>query len=1059
MDRPMRWLWFRSASRIPIQLASKLRGWLKALVRDTRARHHLAILVTSLVVLGYAAGVLAYVVITPEIGVRCAFKPVVNQFFPEFLYPDDQKPIDVGDTIVMIGRRPVENWPQLLRVLLDLKSERAEQVEASAWPLPPVAVLPDGQRIVQVQFLRPGEEKYRSAWCRVGPPPVETLAPALLWFFLKIGLFVVGAIVYWKRPEEPYAGLFFLVCLFSVGAYIGGYHWSQILTQPILLIVFAVSSLILPAISLHFYLVFPRPKALIQRRPWWMLLSLYGPPLFFLILLLSGYLRVRWLFRGGLTEQSPQTMHLLLSEILWEIYTYFGLSAAYYLASVLCLLHSYRTAIDSVERNQVKWILFGAAAALVPIGYSLYLAFLQEGRFAGGGATWPMFAASALVTIAFTISITRYRLMQLDQLISSGMVYFVISFLAGLIYYGIVFTVMLLVGSRVMEGPSLMQALTVSTTALLLLLVLNLVRSRLKSALDRHYRKEKGQLDRTLQQLRMAVDQLVDPPTLARRLLQSTADLLGVSRGAVYLRQGNPSVYQLTEVLGPRPGLEELTGDCPLIEALQAQRSLCVRQRPQLGPAERQLLFLDGEVATALHHENQLLGLLVHGPRKNGTFSAEDLNLLTAFAQLTVVALVSAEGHRTIQNLNRDLQKKVEKIAEQQRRILMLQSQLVQGTGTRQPAADSSEIPTPLAHRPTAPPLAAKPTESSSLAPGLVGASPRIRELLALVRKVAASQSAVLLRGESGTGKEVLARVVHEHSARASGPFIKVHCAALSAGLLESELFGHVKGAFTSAIRDKVGRFEAANGGSLFLDEIGDISLEVQTKLLRVLQEMTFERVGSSESIHVDVRIIAATHQNLEELMKQGRFREDLFYRLNVFPIQVPPLRERIEDIPELVLHFLKLYAQRADKPFTGIDDDALTILKGYYWPGNVRQLENVIERAVVVADGPMITLNELPEELLAEPLANEPQSQLGSKPLDPLADTWLPGDGHNGSATTLPELAELVQSERAERERRERETVVRALAAAGGNKAEAARALGMARSTLLSRLKRLGLG
>ena len=168
---------------------------------------------------------------------------------------------------------------------------------------------------------------------------------------------------------------------------------------------------------------------------------------------------------------------------------------------------------------------------------------------------------------------------------------------------------------------------------------------------------------------------------------------------------------------------------------------------------------------------------------------------------------------------------------------------------------------------------------------GIVGSSPQVRQLLHLVRKVAASPSAVLLRGESGTGKELLARAIHENSPRAGKPFVKVHCAALSPGLLESELFGHVKGAFTSAIRDKVGRFEPADGGTLFLDEIGDINLEVQTKLLRVLQEMTFERVGSSEPVQVDVRIIAATHQDLEALIRQGRFREDLFYRLNVFPI------------------------------------------------------------------------------------------------------------------------------------------------------------------------------
>ena len=304
--------------------------------------------------------------------------------------------------------------------------------------------------------------------------------------------------------------------------------------------------------------------------------------------------------------------------------------------------------------------------------------------------------------------------------------------------------------------------------------------------------------------------------------------------------------------------------------------------------------------------------------------------------------------------------------------------------------------------------------------------------------------------GESGTGKEILARALHESSPRAAQPFIKVHCAALAPGLLESELFGHVKGAFTSAMRDKPGRFEAAHGGTLFLDEIGDITLEVQTKLLRVLQEMTLERVGSNEPIKVDVRIIAATHQDLEELIRQGRFREDLFYRLNVFPIRVPPLRDRIEDIPELAQHFLRQFGHRSENAVTTIDDDALAALKTYHWPGNIRQLENVIERAVVIAEGSVITTTELPLELWEE--NNDRRIQKGERVLN----VWSPT---NGDGASLPELAGAVQAEHDDHERREREHLVRALAATGGNKAETARALGIARSTLVSRLKRLGLG
>ncbi len=315
-----------------------------------------------------------------------------------------------------------------------------------------------------------------------------------------------------------------------------------------------------------------------------------------------------------------------------------------------------------------------------------------------------------------------------------------------------------------------------------------------------------------------------------------------------------------------------------------------------------------------------------------------------------------------------------------------------------------------------------------------------LQQLLSLVRKVAATDAVVLIRGESGTGKELLAKAVHETSTRAGKPFVKVHCAALSANLLESELFGHVKGAFTGAHKDKIGRFELANGGTLFLDEIGDINLEVQTKLLRVLQERTIERVGSSESLEVDVRILAATHQDLETLIRKGRFREDLFYRLNVFPIHMPPLRDHIEDIPELAMHFMRLSAQRCRKDVTQMDDDVLTAFKGFAWPGNIRQLENVIERAVVITEGQTVTLHELAPEILVK---SSPRDEAESKAIH---------------GRELISINHPISNWRSERERTEREQMVRALAAADGNKAEAARALGIARSTLVSKLKKLGL-
>lgn len=246
----------------------------------------------------------------------------------------------------------------------------------------------------------------------------------------------------------------------------------------------------------------------------------------------------------------------------------------------------------------------------------------------------------------------------------------------------------------------------------------------------------------------------------------------------------------------------------------------------------------------------------------------------------------------------------------------------------------------------------------------IVGNSPAMQPVYELIEKVAPTDTAVLIRGESGTGKELVAHAIHFNSRRKEKPFIKVNCAVLAEGVLESELFGHEKGSFTGAAGKRIGRFELANGGSIFLDEIGDISLATQVKLLRVLQEKEFERVGGTESIKADVRVIAATNKNLEEAIKKGQFREDLFFRLNVVPIQVPPLRERREDVDRLSSHFLGRYSLEANKKIAKIDKKAQDLLTRYNWPGNVRELENAMQRAVVLADSDTIFPSNLPLDI-----------------------------------------------------------------------------------------------
>ncbi|MBI4638119.1 MAG: sigma-54-dependent Fis family transcriptional regulator [Candidatus Rokubacteria bacterium] len=267
----------------------------------------------------------------------------------------------------------------------------------------------------------------------------------------------------------------------------------------------------------------------------------------------------------------------------------------------------------------------------------------------------------------------------------------------------------------------------------------------------------------------------------------------------------------------------------------------------------------------------------------------------------------------------------------------------------------------------------------------IIGGSPAFRRMMTLIEQVADSSATVLIQGESGTGKELVAQTIHQRSARRNGPFVAVNCAALPETLLESELFGYEKGAFTGAAGRKEGRFELADGGTLFLDEVSDLSTITQPKILRVLQEGEFERLGGTRTLRVDVRVVTATNQDLAQMVREKRFREDLYYRLNVITITVPPLRERREDIRVLAQHFLRVYAAKNNRKLEGLTDEAIQRLEGYAWPGNVRELENVIERGVVLAQGSLMDVTDLPEEVAgATPL---PEGVLSVRIGTPLAE------------------------------------------------------------------------
>lgn len=313
----------------------------------------------------------------------------------------------------------------------------------------------------------------------------------------------------------------------------------------------------------------------------------------------------------------------------------------------------------------------------------------------------------------------------------------------------------------------------------------------------------------------------------------------------------------------------------------------------------------------------------------------------------------------------------------------------------------------------------------------IIARSEKMKEVLEMADRAAPTRSTVLLLGESGTGKELLAHRIHQKSPRKNGTFLAVHCAALTETLLGSELFGHEKGAFTGAVEKKAGRFELANGGTLFLDEVAEIPPEMQVKLLRVLQEGEFERVGGTKTIRVDVRLISATNKDLSQEVRQGRFREDLFYRINVIPIKVPPLRERRKDIRPLIEYFIQQLSRVNGKKIDGIDEEVIKRLEAYHWPGNVRELKNVLERAVVLSSNPRLSVENLPEDLKTDQRAL--LSKNGGSKL-----SWNP------EASNLQEM--------------EKELIRVQLSESKGNKSKAAKKLGISRRTLYRKIAEYGI-
>jgi len=483
--------------------------------------------------------------------------------------------------------------------------------------------------------------------------------------------------------------------------------------------------------------------------------------------------------------------------------------------------------------------------------------------------------------------------------------------------------------------------------------------------------------------------------------LRTVLDLMDLKAGWIFLRERETDKLILTSHLGLSPEfareeMERPLGDCICSHVMRRKKPLIAEDILKCPRLSRSVVEKEGlacHASVPLISKDRVVGVMNVASEKSRPFSDEDLGLLTGIGHQVGVAIENAR-------LFEDTRKKSSELKEAYDRLKSLYEELKEERKKTKTLKKALEERFGLEN--------------------IVGKNHKMQAIYDLIEDISQSDSTVLIQGESGTGKELIARAIHVLSPRKERPFVVANCSAYAQTLLESELFGHEKGAFTGAIRRKKGRFELADGGSIFLDEIGEIPPTTQLVLLRVLQEKKFERVGGEDTIKVDVRVIAATNRNLAQDMMSGRFREDLYYRLNVIPVMVPPLRERKDDIPLLVKHFLEVYSTASSKAIRGFSEEVMQIFLDYDWPGNVRELQNVVEHAVILAKGEMITQIDLPHSL---------------------KETF---------PRTYADFSSLKATEK--------NLILKVLKETDGNKYQAAKRLGITRSTLYGKLRKHGI-
>ena len=773
---------------------------------------------------------------------------------------------------------------------------------------------------------------------------------------------------------------FFRSTLVYVVFLAGTFSWESVVNTPLLMVPWFFSMVLAAPATCHFMLKFPAGDAHQTRKQH---LWLYGPSVL-LGVVLSG---LALMFQMGIAVPWADALNLTNGALA-------GVLAAVYLTvGAVSRARRLRRKRDEVDPIAARWIHLAGVLVATPLLAAVAFALIDVRAFVGGG--FKPFVAVAMIggSACVVLAMSRAPIGELDRMWRRSSGHLIATALAG----GVFLAFIGIAGSTVtvLSGGSFQTALAATLVAAILF---GPVRARIQRTVDERFARDRSRVRALLRDAAESAAATLDLDELVTGVVKRVQSALQADGAAIYMADGAArGGWRRLAVAGQVPIGETLDNGDPIARRLDA--SLTTRLPRDLAA---------GILGVPLAVDKEPVALVLAPRNARRSLDDEERELMQTIAAQLVVAIDNARAHTELRDVNEKLRREYELAEKRRRQIARLKERVEE---------ENRALLGQLASRDGRQPV--------------IGAG--LKPTFELVQKVARTDTTALVRGETGVGKELIARAIHAGSSRRAGPFVVVDCGAISPGVFESALFGHERGAFTGAVKSQPGAFRSADGGTIFLDEIGELPIDLQPKLLRVLQERVVTPVGSDTPVAVDVRVVAGTNRNLNAEVDAGNFRQDLLYRLQVVEIEVPPLRERPDDIPVLAETFLEDIAHRTGRPQKRLADDALAALLDHTWPGNVRELEHTLEAAIVYAEGEVIRPSDLP-------IFEQVFRRRGERAISEHG-TGNTSTSRGGLRETLEDL--------------ERKRLIEALHEHGGNRTRTAKALGMSRGALLRRMKR----